>query len=96
VLSDKHVSDEPDEPRWWLYLLTCASGRTYVGITTELERRLEQHNGTLPGGAKSTRPGRPWAVLRKWGPYSRSTASAHEYRLKRCPGARRSRWEPEP
>ena len=86
--------DDSDEPRWWLYLLTSNGRRTYVGITTELERRLAQHNGELPGGAKSTRPGRPWVLLRKWGPYSRSEASAHEYRLKRCPGARRGRWEP--
>ena len=90
----RHVSDDPDAPRWWLYLLGSSS-RTYVGITTELERRLAQHNGELPGGAKSTRPGRPWVVLRQWGPYSRSEASSHEYRLKRCPGRRRSDWEPE-
>ena len=86
--------EQSDEPRWWLYLLVSNARRTYVGITTELERRVAQHNGELPGGAKSTRPGRPWVLLRTWGPYSRSEASAHEYRLKRCPGARRSRWEP--
>lgn len=85
-----------DEPRWWLYLLRSTRGRTYVGITTELERRLEQHNGQQPGGAKSTRAGRPWTLGRSWGPYSRSEASAQEYQLKRRRGARRESWEPEP
>jgi putative endonuclease len=85
-----------DEPRWWLYLLRSTRGRTYVGITTELERRLAQHNGQQPGGAKSTRAGRPWTLGRSWGPYSRSEASAQEYQLKRRRGARRESWEPEP
>ncbi|KIG14069.1 Endo/excinuclease amino terminal domain protein [Enhygromyxa salina] len=85
-----------DEPRWWLYLLRSAGGRTYVGITTELERRLAQHNGEQDGGAKSTRAGRPWTLDRSWGPYSRSQASAHEYQLKRRRGARRGSWEPDP
>ena len=87
-------SEESEEPRWWLYLLRSAKGRSYVGITTELERRLAQHNGELPGGAKSTRAGRPWTLARSWGPYSRSLASAHEYQLKRQRGARRFSWQP--
>lgn len=83
-----------DEPSWWLYLLRSSAGRTYVGITTELERRLAQHNGEQPGGAKATRAGRPWLVERTWGPFTRSEASAHEYWLKRQPGPRRASWEP--
>lgn len=91
---DQDTDEDTDEPRWWLYLLRSDSGRSYVGITTELERRLEQHNGERPGGAKSTRAGRPWALARSWGPYTRSEASSHEYWLKRCRGPRRSTWEP--
>lgn len=29
--------------------------RTYAGVTTELDRRLRQHDGILRGGAKATR-----------------------------------------
>ena len=40
-----------------------SSGRTYTGITTDLSRRLRQHNGELRGGARATRHGGPWHVL---------------------------------
>ena len=30
---------------WVLYVLRCADGTLYTGIATDLDRRLEQHNG---------------------------------------------------
>jgi predicted GIY-YIG superfamily endonuclease len=48
---------------WSVYVLVSASrAATYVGVTTDLERRLAQHNGELPGGARSTRRDRPWTL----------------------------------
>ena len=88
------MAEPKPEPQWWLYLLRALSGRTYVGITVDLERRLAQHNGELPGGAKSTRAGRPWVLVERWGPYDRAQASALEYQLKRRRGAARSSWKP--
>ena len=44
---------------WHVYLLECADGTLYCGVTNNLPRRLEQHNGQLPGGAKYTRSRRP-------------------------------------
>lgn len=80
--------------RWILYLIRNSAGRFYTGITTDMVRRLAQHNGTLTGGAKSTRGGRPWEVVRLWGPFDRSIAGKLEYELKRLPGRERSLWEP--
>jgi predicted GIY-YIG superfamily endonuclease len=61
--------------------------RTYVGITMDLPRRLEQHNGERPGGAKATRAFRPWSVGATFGPYpTRALAQSAEYRLKRHSG----------
>ncbi|NLE64432.1 MAG: GIY-YIG nuclease family protein [Elusimicrobia bacterium] len=38
---------------WYVYILECPDGRLYTGITTDLKRRLAQHQkGT---GAKFTR-----------------------------------------
>ena len=82
---------------WHVYVLVSADGaRTYVGITNDLERRLAQHNGELPGGAKSTRAGRPWVVGATYGPYEeRGRAQAVEYRVKRRPGRERLAAEPD-
>ena len=44
---------------WSLYILLCSDGSLYTGITTDLTRRVRQHNGELKGGAKYTRSRRP-------------------------------------
>lgn len=44
---------------WHVYLLECRDGTLYCGITRDLERRVAQHNGLLPGGARYTRGRRP-------------------------------------
>lgn len=78
---------------WRVYVLTSPAGRTYVGVTTDPERRLAQHNGQLAGGARSTRAGRPWSLGAIYGPYaSRGEAQAAEYRLRRLRGTERLVW----
>jgi putative endonuclease len=94
-VAEADLAPNTELAQWWLYLLRSNHGRTYVGISRDVERRLAQHNGELPGGAKSTRAGRPWAIVERWGPYDRSQASALEYRLKRCSGAQRAMWQPK-
>jgi putative endonuclease len=54
--------------------------RTYVGWTTDLERRLKQHNAGV--GAKSTR-GRPWVLLYSEEFATRREAMSREWHLKR-------------
>ena len=45
---------------WSVYLLQEVGGnRTYVGATLDVNRRLQQHNGVMSGGAKATH-GRNW------------------------------------
>jgi putative endonuclease len=41
----------------WLYILECSDGSYYVGSTTDLERRIWEHNEGL--GAKYTARRRP-------------------------------------
>ncbi len=54
--------------------------RTYVGWTTSIQRRLQQHNAG--SGAKSTR-GRQWVLLYFEKCNSRSEAMTREWHLKR-------------
>lgn len=48
---------EQDQNRWWVYLLRCADGSLYTGITKDVSRRLKQHNaGTASRYTRSRRP----------------------------------------
>jgi putative endonuclease len=45
------------KPKWWVYVLRCADGTLYTGITTDCDRRLAQHNaGTASKYTRSRRP----------------------------------------
>lgn len=81
---------------WTVYVL-CSDTleTTYVGVTSDLERRLEQHNGEQPGGARSTRGGRPWTVGVTYGPFeTRSEGQSVEYAVKQLRGRERLTWAP--
>ena len=70
---------------WHVYILTNATNtRLYTGISTDVGRRLKQHNGWEPGGAYSTRPGRPWELLYTEGPFpTRGDALRREAAIKK-------------
>ena len=56
---------------WTVYVLhSRRAARTYVGIALDLSARLRQHNGAAPGGARTTRAGRPWRVRKTYGPFA--------------------------
>ncbi len=60
--------------------VTGDAGRTYVGWTNDLEKRLAAHNAGT--GAKSTR-GRQWIILHIEEFKNRSDAMSREWHLKR-------------
>ncbi len=66
---------------WSLYVLRCADGSLYTGITKDLERRLEEHN-TSRLGARYTRTRRPVRVVYAEVWATRSEAAAREYEIK--------------
>jgi putative endonuclease len=65
-----------------VYILTCADGSLYTGITTDVERRLHEHNCTSRG-AKYTRSRRPVTLAVSWSVADRSAALREEARIKR-------------
>lgn len=75
--------------RWQVYLLECADGTLYCGVTTNMARRLDQHNGELSGGAKYTRSRRPVRLAACCGCPDRAHAQRLESALRRLPRARK-------
>lgn len=67
---------------YYLYILQCADGTLYVGITTDLARRVEEHNFSA-SGAKYTRGRRPVSLVFSREFANRSEASREEVRIKR-------------
>lgn len=67
---------------YFTYLLRCADGSLYAGITTDPARRFAQHAGHLHGGAKYTACHRPVRMEAVWRTGDRAAASRMEYRLK--------------
>ena len=63
------------ENTWKLYMLRCADGSLYTGITTDVDKRITAHNAGK--GAKYTRSRRPVELV-----YSESCED-HSVALKR-------------
>lgn len=67
---------------WFVYILKCADNTLYTGVTTDLEKRLKEHNFSEKG-AKYTRARRP--VIRVYSSEfsDRSSACKEESRIKK-------------
>lgn len=63
-----------------VYVLECADGSFYTGYTTDLERRLAEHNAG--DGAKYTRGRTPVTVIHAEQYSSKSDAMSREYEIK--------------
>jgi len=67
---------------YYLYILQCSDDTLYTGITTDLERRVEEHNSS-DKGAKYTRARRPVTLVYSEEYENRSEASKREYFVKK-------------
>ncbi len=66
---------------WFVYILTCADGTYYTGITTDPVRRLKEHNGPK-STTKYTRVRQPVVMAYRESCGSRSEAAQREYSIK--------------
>jgi putative endonuclease len=67
---------------WKVYMLQCSDNSLYTGITTDINRRIEEHNGNNKKGARYTRSRRPVSLVYQESCDNRAQASAREYQLK--------------
>jgi putative endonuclease len=67
---------------YYLYILQCSDRSLYTGITTDVKRRVQEHN-TSSLGAKYTRGRRPVKLVYTKTFRNRSTASQAESLLKK-------------
>jgi len=67
---------------WQVYILKCVDGTFYAGITTDLKRRVDEHNGSVLG-AKYTAGRRPVQLVWSKKCKNRSAASKEESCIKK-------------
>ncbi len=67
---------------WYVYILECSDKTLYTGITTDLKRRLKEHNASTQG-AKYTRGRRPLQLVYSTKMLHKSAAQKEEYRIKK-------------
>ena len=67
---------------WLMYVVECADGTYYTGITTDITRRLHEHNHTKRA-AKYTRSRRPVKLIYFESHENRSEASRAEAAFKK-------------
>lgn len=82
--------DDDAAARWWLYLLACRDGRSYVGIARDVEARFAAH--ARGKGAKFTRGNPPLRVLGARPYATKSQALRAEYALKQLEPDAKRRW----
>lgn len=67
---------------YYLYILKCADKTLYTGITTDIKRRIHEHNKSQLG-AKYTKARRPVKLVLSKKFETRSKAAKEEARIKK-------------
>ena len=67
---------------WFVYMIEADDGSYYTGISTDVERRFDEHAGK-PQRAKFFNGRKPVALVFQEGGYNRSEASKREAEIKK-------------
>ncbi len=68
--------------KWYVYILKCADSTLYTGVTTDLNRRVDEHNHSSLG-AKYTKPRRPLILVYHEIHQNRKEATKREAEIKK-------------
>lgn len=73
------------ETKWYVYMLRCADNSLYTGVTTDVERRVKEHNGegAKGRGAKYTKAHGPVNLAYQECVTNRSEAQIREAQLRK-------------
>lgn len=66
---------------WFVYVLRCSDRSLYTGVTTDVKRRIEEHNDGR--GARYTRSRCPVKLVYREKATDRGAALRREYEIKR-------------
>ncbi len=78
--------------KYFVYIVRCSDNSLYTGITTDIKRRVDEHNGkSLIGGigAKYTAVRRPVKLFYSKKYENRSLALKEEFRIKKLTKAKK-------
>ncbi len=67
---------------WYLYILKCSNNTYYTGVTTDIERRLKEHNNKQVRGSKYAKARIPVELVYQETHPDRSSAQKREYQIK--------------
>lgn len=84
VTSDQGATSEIQQvSMWYLYLIRCANGHLYTGITTDIVRRFKEHQSNGPKAAKYLRGKGPLTLMYQEQVGTRSDALKREIAVKK-------------
>ena len=78
-------------PGWYQYVVECGDGSFYAGSTTDIQRRLYEHNNTNKG-AKYTKSRRPVKLVYSKEFQNRSSAQKAEAAFKKLSRSEKERF----
>jgi len=74
-------------PMWYLYIIRCSDGSLYTGVTTDVSRRVKEHNQKT--GGSYTRVRTPVKLVYQESQPSQSSALQREAQIKRWSRAKK-------
>ncbi|MFJ5429667.1 GIY-YIG nuclease family protein [Pectobacterium actinidiae] len=83
------MTEHTEDSRWYLYILRTVAGTLYTGITTDISRRLNQHQ--TGKGAKALRGKGELTLVFHCLVGDRSDALKLEYRIKQLSKSQKER-----
>ena len=72
-----------ENKKHFIYIVECSDGSYYTGYTTNIQRRLNEHNYSFKRGAKYTRSRRPVKLIHTEEFPTRSQALKREHAIKK-------------